>query len=78
MTSITRAAPRHSHHRPTGSASFHKTILKEFYQVAFRKKIYTTLESIQEDPGEDVLGTDTDSDVRGRQTNLSREDDLVT
>jgi transposase InsO family protein len=28
---------------------FHKTILNEFYQVAFRKKIYTTLESIQED-----------------------------
>ena len=28
---------------------FHKTILNEFYQVAFRKKIYTTIESIQED-----------------------------
>lgn len=28
---------------------FHKTILNEFYQVAFRKKIYTTLESMQED-----------------------------
>ncbi len=28
---------------------FHKTILNEFYQVAFRKKIYTSLESIQED-----------------------------
>jgi transposase InsO family protein len=28
---------------------FHKTILNEFYQVAFRKKIYTTLEEIQED-----------------------------
>lgn len=28
---------------------FHKTILNEFYQVAFRKKIYTTLEAIQED-----------------------------
>lgn len=27
---------------------FHRTILNEFYQVAFRKKIYTTLESIQE------------------------------
>lgn len=28
---------------------FHKTILNEFYQVAFRKKIYTTVESMQED-----------------------------
>jgi len=28
---------------------FHKTILQEFYQVAFRKKLYSTLEQIQED-----------------------------
>lgn len=28
---------------------FHKTILNEFYQVAFRKKIYTTLEELQDD-----------------------------
>ena len=28
---------------------FHKTILNEFYQVAFRKKIYATLEELQED-----------------------------
>lgn len=28
---------------------FHKTILNEFYQVAFRKKIYTTLEELQAD-----------------------------
>jgi transposase InsO family protein len=28
---------------------FHKTILNEFYQVAFRKKIYKTLEEIQVD-----------------------------
>lgn len=28
---------------------FHKTILNEFYQVAFRKKIYRTLEELQED-----------------------------
>ena len=26
---------------------FHKTILNEFYQVAFRKRIYTTLEDLQ-------------------------------
>ena len=28
---------------------FHKTILNEFYQVAFRKKIYSTLEELQVD-----------------------------
>lgn len=28
---------------------FHKTILNEFYQVAFRKKIYTRLEDLQND-----------------------------
>ena len=28
---------------------FHKTILNEFYQVAFRKKIYTTMEELQID-----------------------------
>ena len=28
---------------------FHKTILQEFYQVAFRKKIYTTLDELQKD-----------------------------
>ena len=28
---------------------FHKTILQEFYQVAFRKKIYTDLETLQKD-----------------------------
>jgi len=28
---------------------FHKTILNEFYQVAFRKKIYTTLDELQAD-----------------------------
>jgi transposase InsO family protein len=28
---------------------FHKTILNEFYQVAFRKKIYATMQALQED-----------------------------
>lgn len=28
---------------------FHKTILQEFYQVTFRKKLYTTLEELQSD-----------------------------
>lgn len=28
---------------------FHKTILEEFYQIAFRKKLYNSLEELQED-----------------------------
>ncbi|MBB6262514.1 transposase InsO family protein, partial [Paenochrobactrum gallinarii] len=28
---------------------FHKTILQEFYQVTFRKKIYTSIEQLQAD-----------------------------
>ena len=28
---------------------FHKTILREFYQVTFRKKIYETIEQLQND-----------------------------
>jgi transposase InsO family protein len=28
---------------------FHKTILQEFYQVPFRKKIYRSIEELQED-----------------------------
>ncbi|MFV0313987.1 MAG: integrase core domain-containing protein, partial [Anaerotignum sp.] len=28
---------------------FHKTILQEFYQVTFRKKIYETIEDLQKD-----------------------------
>jgi hypothetical protein len=30
---------------------FHKTILDEFYSVAFRKKIYRSIEEMQEDAG---------------------------
>ncbi len=29
--------------------TFHKTLLQEFYQVAFRKKIYTALAELQTD-----------------------------
>ena len=28
---------------------FHKTILQEFYQVTFRKKLYATMEELQKD-----------------------------
>jgi transposase InsO family protein len=39
-------------HRPQSNGiceSFHKTILNEFYRVAFRKKIYCSLEDLQKD-----------------------------
>ncbi len=39
--------------QPTGIAErFHKTMLEVFYQVAFRKKIYTSLEQLQKDVDE--------------------------
>ena len=28
---------------------FHKTILNEFYQITFRKKLYTCMEELQKD-----------------------------
>ncbi len=28
---------------------FHRTILEEFYQTAFRKKLYTSVEQLQQD-----------------------------
>jgi len=31
------------------TARFHKTMLDEFYRVAFRKKIYATIEDLQAD-----------------------------
>jgi len=31
---------------------FHKTILHEFYQVTFRKKLYSTLEELQKELGD--------------------------
>ena len=29
---------------------FHKTVLDEFYRIAFRKRIYATIEQLQGDP----------------------------
>ena len=47
-TSIT-AAPRPRARKPMESASFHRTVLDEFYRVAFRKKIYRTIGELQTD-----------------------------
>ncbi len=44
----TKTKARHS--RTNGICErFHKTILQEFYQVVFRKKLYTSIEVLQED-----------------------------
>jgi integrase-like protein len=55
-----RAVPGRGEHRPHPHEGaepqtngicerFHKTVLNEFYRVAFRKKLYTTLEELQAD-----------------------------
>jgi transposase InsO family protein len=52
---LKREGIRHSYTKPkhpwtNGYAeSFHKTLLNEFYQLAFRKKLYTNLEELQQD-----------------------------
>ena len=36
------------HHKKNGICElFHKTILNEFYQITFRKNIYSTMEELQ-------------------------------
>ena len=46
----TTPEPRRGARRPTVSASaFVKTVLDEFYRIAFRKRIYTTIEQLQGD-----------------------------
>ena len=46
----TTPAPRPRARRPTASVErFHKTVLDEFYRVAFRKKIYAAIDELQAD-----------------------------
>ena len=45
---------------------FHKTILQEFYQVTFRKKIYTNIESLQEDLDEWIKYYNNDRTHQGK------------
>jgi transposase InsO family protein len=45
---------------------FHKTILEEFYQIAFRKKIYATLEELQADLDEWIRYYNEDRPHSGR------------
>ena len=43
---------------------FHKTVLNEFYRVAFRKKIYKTLEELQSDLEAWLSGTMKNDPIR--------------
>lgn len=45
---------------------FHKTILNEFYQTTFRKKIYTSLEQLQTDLDEWVVKFNTERTHQGK------------
>jgi hypothetical protein len=48
---------------------FHRTILEEFYQVAFRKKIYTSLEQLQADVDLWLIHYNTERPHSGKQCN---------
>ena len=45
---------------------FHKTVLQEFYQVIFRKKLYTDLETLQSDLDAWILGYNTERTHQGK------------
>ena len=45
---------------------FHKTILNEFYQVAFRKKLYNSLEQLQKDLDEWVYDYNSNRTHQGK------------
>lgn len=45
---------------------FHKTILQEFYQVAFRKKLYSSLDELQKDLDEWLVFYNTKRSHQGK------------
>ncbi|RFC33937.1 MAG: Integrase core domain-containing protein, partial [Candidatus Nitrotoga sp. LAW] len=45
---------------------FHKTILREFYQVAFRRKIYSSIEELQLDVDNWLLDYNNDRTHQGK------------
>src|ERR1043166_5909857 len=50
LNAIEHTKTKARHPQTNGIAErFHKTILTEFYQITFRKKIYTTLDELQKD-----------------------------
>jgi transposase InsO family protein len=48
---------------------FHKTILEEFYQVAFRKKIYSSIEQLQKDLDDWIIFYNTQRTHQGKMCN---------
>jgi len=48
---------------------FHKTILQEFYQVTFRKKLYSTMEELQKDLDEWIEYYNNDRTHQGKMCN---------
>jgi transposase InsO family protein len=48
---------------------FHKTILEEFYQVTFRKKIYSNIEQLQKDLDEWIIFYNTQRTHQGKMCN---------
>ena len=50
LNDIEHARPKAHHPQTNGICErFHKTILQEFYQIAFRRKIYRSIEELQID-----------------------------
>ena len=45
---------------------FHKTVLQEFYQIAFRKKVYSTLQELQDDLDQWIENYNTERPHSGR------------
>ncbi|KHD27231.1 hypothetical protein LH67_19855, partial [Xenorhabdus nematophila] len=79
---------RRCHRKPIGICErFHKTILNEFYQVTFRKKLYGSLDELQKDldkwmdnynnhrthQGKNVLRPDTNRNPSGWEIHLGRK-----
>lgn len=47
---------------------FHKTILNEFYQVTFLKKLYATIEALQKDLDEWLVPYNTERTHQGKMS----------
>ena len=52
---------------------FHKTILQEFYQVTFRKKIYKTIDDLQKDFDQWIDYYNIESTHRGKYATAERQ-----
>lgn len=67
---ITHTKTKARHPQTNGICErFHRTILNEFYQVAFRKKIYKSIEELQEDLDLWVMKYNVDRTHQGKHCN---------